>query len=197
MTFDPTPAAGKTEPVSTGFTAQVGKYAEALELIWFQYVVGYDRQEQRSLATSLHNQLFVYRRLFVQIASAVWDAVSKSARGIALIGLAVMAAILLFFVARRVRRFGWRRGLRLARRQGNKETSAVVFYERWLALLERRGVKRDPNLTPLEFAGGLDFKPALFITRAYNRVRFGGQALTSAEFQEIEKTLAEFERATE
>ncbi len=197
VTFDPTPAAGKTEPVSTGFTAQLGKYAEALELIWFQYVVGYDKQEQRSLATSLHNQLFVYRRSFVQIASVVWDAVSKRARGIALIGPAVMFAFLLFVVARRVRRFGWRRGLRLAGRQGNKETSAVVFYERLLALLERRGFKRDSNLTPLEFAGGLDFKPALFITHAYNRVRFGGQALTSAEFQEIEKTLAEFERATE
>ncbi len=197
VTFDPTPAAGKTEPVSTGFAAQLGKYAEALELIWFQYVVGYDKQEQRSLATSLHNQLFVYRRSLVQIVSAVWDAVSKRTRGITLIGLAVMAAFLLFFVARRVRRFGWRRGLRLARRQGNEETSAVEFYERLLALLERRGVKRDPNLTPLEFAGGLDFKPALFITHAYNRVRFGGQALTSAEFLEIEKTLAEFERATE
>ncbi|HEX9424323.1 MAG TPA: DUF3488 and transglutaminase-like domain-containing protein, partial [Pyrinomonadaceae bacterium] len=197
VTFDPTPAAGKTEPVSTGFAAQLGKYAEALELIWFQYVVGYDKQEQRSLATSLHNQLFVYRRSLVQIVSAVWDAVSKRTRGITLIGLALMAAFLLFFVARRVRRFGWRRGLRLARRQGNEETSAVEFYERLLALLERRGVKRDPNLTPLEFAGGLDFKPALFITHAYNRVRFGGQALTSAEFLEIEKTLAEFERATE
>ena len=30
--------------------------------MWFQYVVGYDKQEQRSLATSLHNRLFDYRR---------------------------------------------------------------------------------------------------------------------------------------
>ena len=35
VTFDPTPAAGRTEPVSTGLTAQLGKYAEALELSGF------------------------------------------------------------------------------------------------------------------------------------------------------------------
>ncbi len=197
VTFDPTPAAGKTEPVSTGLTAQLGKYAEALELIWFQYVVGYDKQEQRSLATSLHNQLFVYRRLFVQMASAVWAGINKRAPGIVLVGLAVSVAALLFFIAKRVRRFGWRRGLSLSRHHADRQASPVVFYERLLALLARRGVKRDPDLTPLEFARGLDYQPALSITRAYNRVRFGGQALSSVELQEIEKTLTEFERAIE
>jgi len=51
VTFDPTPSAGRVEPVRTGLTAQLQKYAEAFELLWFQYVVGYDKQEQRSLAT--------------------------------------------------------------------------------------------------------------------------------------------------
>jgi transglutaminase-like putative cysteine protease len=195
VTFDPTPAAGRTEPVSTGLAAQLGKYAEALELIWLQYVVGYDKQEQRSLATSLHNQLFVYRRSFAQIVSAAREAITLRSGAIALIGLAGMAAFLLLFVIRRVRRFGWRRGLRLSRRQVDRDASTVVFYERLLALLALRGVKRDPDLTPLEFASGLDFQPALSITRAYNRVRFGGQELSPAELREIEKALAEFEQA--
>jgi transglutaminase-like putative cysteine protease len=195
VTFDPTPAAGRTEPVSTGFAAQLGKYAEALQLIWLQYVVGYDKQEQRSLATSLHNQLFVYRRALMQIVADAREAITSRGGAIALIGLAGMAAFLLLFVIRRVRRFGWRRGLTLSKRQPNKETSAVVFYERLLALLARRGVKRDPDLTPLEFASGLDFQPALAITRAYNRVRFGGQELSPAELREIEQALAEFEQA--
>jgi transglutaminase-like putative cysteine protease len=193
VTFDPTPAAGRTEPVSTGFVSQLGKYAEAFELIWLQYVVGYDKQEQRSLATSLHNQLFVYRRSFVQIFSAVREAITSRSRAIALLGFTGVAGFLLWFVIKRVRRFGWRRGLRLSKRQVNNDASSVVFYERLLALLARRGVKRDPDLTPLEFASGLDFQPALSITRAYNRVRFGGQRLSQAELREIEKTLAEFE----
>ena len=195
VTFDPTPAAGRTEPVSTGIAAQLGKYAEALQLIWLQYVVGYDKQEQRSLATSLHNQLFVYRRSFAHIVSAAREAITSRSGAIELTGLVGMTGFLLVFVVRRVRRFGWRRGLSLAKRQANAEASSVVFYERLLALLARQGVKRDPDLTPLEFASGLDFQPALSITRAYNRVRFGGQELSPAELREIEKALAEFEQA--
>ncbi|MEJ7709741.1 MAG: hypothetical protein WKF84_07735 [Pyrinomonadaceae bacterium] len=34
----------------------VRKYAEAFELYWIQYVVAYDRQEQRSLASKLSAQ---------------------------------------------------------------------------------------------------------------------------------------------
>jgi len=195
ITFDPTPAAGRTEPVRNGLAGQLGKYAEAFELIWFQYVVGYDQQEQRSLATSLHNQLFDYRRSLAQVLSAAREAITLRTRAIVLIGFVGGAFFLLLFVIRRVRRFGWRRGLSLSKRQANREASSVVFYERLLALLARRGVKRDPDLTPLEFAGKLDFQPALSITRAYNRVRFGGQQLSPAELKEIEQTLAEFEQA--
>jgi hypothetical protein len=68
-----------------------------------------------------------------------------------------------------------------------------VFYERLLALLARQGVKRDPDLTPLEFASGLDFQPALSITRAYNRVRFGGELLSEKEIREIEQSLKRLE----
>jgi hypothetical protein len=112
---------------------------------------------------------------------------------ITLIGFTGVAAFLLVFVIRRVRRFGWRRGLSLSKPQINRDASTVVFYERLLALLARRGVKRDPDLTPLEFASGLDFQPALSITRAYNRVRFGGQELSPAELQEIDQTLKQLE----
>jgi hypothetical protein len=57
-------------------------------------------------------------------------------------------------------------------------------------------MKRDPDLTPLEFADGLGLQPALAITRAYNRVRFGRQELSAAELREIESTLKQLEGAT-
>jgi hypothetical protein len=194
VTFDPTPASGRTEPVSTGFAAQLGKYAEALELIWIQYVVGYDKQEQRSLATSLQNQLFGYRRSLAQIISAVREAITSRSGAILLTGFFSLAAVLLWFLVRRVRRFGWRWGLSLSRRKLNGDASTVVFYERLLALLARRGVKRDPDLTPLEFASNLDFEPALPITRAYNRVRFGGEELTREDATEIDSWLQRLEQ---
>src|SRR6267142_1517059 len=46
VTFDPTPMAGRMEPIRIGIVARISKYSEALELMWFQYVVGYDKQER-------------------------------------------------------------------------------------------------------------------------------------------------------
>jgi transglutaminase-like putative cysteine protease len=193
VTFDPTPMAGRTEPVSIGFAAQAGKYAEALELIWFQYVVGYDKQEQRSLAASLQNRLVDYRRSLALMVFAIRKTFSSNVRMISFVALGLAGAVLLLFAAKRVRRFGWRRGLRLRPGQAVAATSTVLFYERLIELLARRGVQRDSYLTPLEFAGRLDFQPALAITRAYNRVRFGGQPLSASEQREIDQTLKKLE----
>jgi transglutaminase-like putative cysteine protease len=194
VTFDPTPAAGKTEPLSTGITAELGKYAEALELIWMQYVVGYDKQEQRALATSLHTRLFSYRRSLTQFVAAVGSWFISHVPVIILSAAFIATLLLLLFVGQRVKVFGWRLSWRRTRQPAQTEAAAIIFYQRLLALLERRGIRRTPDLTPLEFASGLDFPPALAITRAYNRVRFGGQALSPAEQQEIEGALTEFER---
>lgn len=193
ITFDPTPSAGKQEPIRSGVVARLGKYAEALQLIWMQYVVGYDKQEQRSLATAVHNRLFLYRRSLGDVAAEVQKTTAAHFAVVALVGGAIAVALLLLLIARRVRRFGWRRGLSLRMIQPQSQSSAIEFYQRLLAVLARRGTKREPDLTPLEFAGHLDLQPALAITRAYNRVRFGGQQLSSAELQEIEQALRELE----
>jgi len=193
VTFDATPMAGRTEPVSTGLAARAGKYAEALELIWFQYVVGYDKQEQRSLAAALQGRLIDFRRSLVRMAGAIQETLFLHTR---ILGLVVFGGALGFMavlIAKRVRRFGWRRGLRIRPGQDVAARSTILFYERLTALLARRGMERDSHLTPLEFAGSLDFQPALTITQAYNRVRFGRQPLSPAELREIEQTLKQLE----
>src|SRR5215813_14042937 len=95
VTFDPTPPAGRTEPVRTGLAAQLQKYSEALELMWFQYVVGYDKQEQRSLATQLHNQVFDYGRMIANLVATVKNLVSGNVL-ITLMALALIALAVLF-----------------------------------------------------------------------------------------------------
>jgi hypothetical protein len=62
--------------------------------------------------------------------------------------------------------------------------------------MEQRGLSRDKHLTPLEFANTLKSNDALLITRAYNRVRFGGQRLSAIEKKEVERALFALE-ATE
>lgn len=192
VTFDPTPSAGRIEPVRTGLAAQLQKYAEAMELVWFQYVVGYDKQEQRSLATTLHNRIFDYGRIMTNILATIRGLFTKNVLmlviGIILLGLGVT----LFFFGKRLWEFV-RRRIGRDRVEDGRGYSNVEFYQKLIALMEQRGVLRDKAQTPLEFAGKLKSSEAMVITRAYNRVRFGGERLSVAERREVEKALVVLE----
>jgi len=95
-------------------------------------------------------------RLLERLVAAVRDMAASRDRTLALIVFSVVAALLVVFISRRVRRFGWRWALTLSKSNPRRETSAIEFYQRLLALLERRGLQRNPDLTPLEFASALD-----------------------------------------
>ena len=192
VTFDPTPSIGRVEPVRTGFTAQLHKYVEALELLWYQYVVGYDKQEQRSLATSLHNRVFDYGRFASNLLTTIKSYLTTSTLTVTVAALGVALLILTLIFGRRFWRFGWRRGAAVTG-DGEMTYSSIEFYERLTNAMEQRGLSRDKHLTPLEFANTLGPGPAMMITRAYNRVRFGGQRLTTIEKREIENALRELE----
>jgi protein-glutamine gamma-glutamyltransferase len=194
VTFDPTPPAGRTPHVSTGLVAQLAKYSEALELMWFQYVVGYDKQEQRSLITSGRKQLVDFHRdsavKFDQLRTAFPSFLKPILSAVALLS----GLVLVMFLARRVRSLGWRRGLKVWQTGGQTEATRVDFYERLLRLLEKRGLKREAYQTPLEFAGSIGGTEARMITSAYNRVRFGGQKLTTDENHLLNEALAKLEK---
>ena len=195
VTFDPTPPAGRTEPVRTGFTAQLQKYGEALELLWVQYVVGYDKQEQRTLATSLHNRIFDYGRMASNMLNTMSRYMNRNVLVVAAGVTALALTLLLVFYGKRI--WAWtRRGLDQATADG-RNYSNVQFYERLVSLMEERGVSRDKHLTPLEFANTLRSNDVMVITRAYNRVRFGGQKLSAIERKEVERALFALEGNTD
>jgi len=196
VTFDPTPPAGRVALMKTGITARLGQYAEALELLWFQYVVGYDRQEQRSLATSLHNKLFDYGRYLSKAVSFVREMLPSNGLGIAVLVLGCLLLAGLVFIAIRFYRYGFRGGLRLSHIEEGTE-STVQFYEQLMRLMEQRGRARDKHQTPLEFAMSQRSGEVMLITRAYNRVRFGGEKLTGSELREVERALADLEAANQ
>ena len=193
VTFDPTPSAGRMEPVRTGITAQLQKYAEALELLWFQYVVGYDKQEQRSLATSLHNQVFDYSRSISNVLATLKSYLTGKVIGGALVVIGLALIVVMAFFGKRIWRWT-RTGLARPSAEG-RTYSRVQFYERLVSLLEQRGMARDQHLTPLEFAISLNSGEALLITRAYNRVRYGSERLSASERKEIEQALSVLEAA--
>jgi hypothetical protein len=193
VTFDPTPSAGRTEPVRTGIAAQLQKYAEALELLWFQYVVGYDKQEQRSLATSLHNQVFDYTRTLSNVMATLQKVLTSNVitGALAVLALALLVVVVVF--GKRMLR--WTRTRRVRSEVEGRTYSRVQFYERLVSLLEQRGLERDKHLTPLEFADSLNSSEAMLITRAYNRVRYGSERLSPKERKEIEQALFVLEAA--
>jgi transglutaminase-like putative cysteine protease len=212
VTFDPTPPDGRTMRQSTGLVSRLGKYAEAMELYWNQYVIGYDRQEQRSLATSLRNQVLTLREVLGQVMDEVKASVNEWVRAIQSAGglsgtagarraawlwliVGALLAILLLLLVYRVRRFGFRRGLRVWRKQ-EERASVVKFYERMTNVLARQGIRRGKDETPLEFAGATGISDVLRITRAYNRVRYGSQLLSAGELAEIEQCLTRLEGNT-
>ena len=101
---------------------------------------------------------------------------------------------MIVFVARRVRHFGWRRGLKVWRTGAESETSRVEFYERLIALLERQGIKREAHQTPLEFSATVGTSEAAIVTAVYNRVRFGKEKLSPAESRRVEEALTKLEK---
>lgn len=195
ITFDPTPAAGRTARTRSGLAGVLSKYSEAFELMWFQYVIGYDKQEQRSLVTSLRKDLMDFQDSINRIYRSR-SALSLVMKPI-LIGLLSLTSLgMVLFITRRVRHLGWRRGLKVWQTGTESETTRVDFYERLLAILARRGLRREAHQTPLEFALLAGADEAALITSAYNRVRFGNQPLTALENRMLEQALDRLERGT-
>ena len=194
VTFDPTPPAGRVAQTRTGLAGRLSKYSEALELMWFQYVVGYDKQEQHSLATSLRNRLIDSRRSWAERWQNMRGALPTVLPYVLPMALALGATLLAVVLSTRVRRMGWRRGLSVWRRSAGFESSRVDFYERLIRLLEKRGIRRDSHQTPLEFASSVGLDEAAAITKAYNRVRYGEQKLSSDERKQIDSLLSQLER---
>jgi transglutaminase-like putative cysteine protease len=192
VTFDPTPSAGRVVPQHSGLKAQLQKYAEALELLWFQYVVGYDKQEQRSLATSLHNQVFDYGRMASRLFATMKALLTTNVVTFLIAAMVLLLGLTVLLFGKHIWDFIRRRSSGRSLEE-SRTYSDVEFYKKLLQVMEQRGVSRDKHQTPLEFADRLRSKDAMIITRAYNRVRFGGERLSATEKREVERALVVLE----
>jgi len=195
VTFDPTPPAGRVAKTRSGLAGLLSKYSEALGLMWFQYVVGYDKDEQHSLVNSLRKQLVDFQRGSVNKFDQARVALPSLMKPLTMAIGSLAGLIAVVFLTGRVRRFGWRRGLRVWQRTDDSGTTRVEFYERLLKALEKQGIKRELYQTPLEFASAVSVNEASAITNAYNRVRFGDEKLSVSERTEIDDLLTRIERS--
>jgi transglutaminase-like putative cysteine protease len=210
VTFDPTPAAGLQARGGAGLVARLGKYGEALEMLWIQYVVAYDKNEQRSLTSNVvrrfetaRGSLNGFYEAAVKTIKNWYEAFRNTSRDTGekaatrfrvLLGAALVAlfgSLFLLFL-RRAYRNGWLRFL-LFWRKRKPSASIVEFYERMTKALARQGLKRADHETPQEFALATGMPLPVKITDAYHRVRYGGQELPRHEADAIENWLKEME----
>ena len=194
VTFDPTPPAGRTSRERTGLAGLLSKYSEAMELMWFQYVVAYDKQEQRSLVSSVRQQLSNFGRTSAAKFANLRSAIPQLIRPLFLAVSGIAVLLMTIFFTGRVRRYGWQRAFKVWEKSSEADSISIDFYRRLLKALEKQGIKRELYQTPLELASAAGMVEATLITNAYNRVRFGSEQLTAADRHALSEILARLEK---
>ncbi len=177
VTFDPTPAAGT--PL-TGLS-RLAIWMDAAQLLWQDWIVGYDLDRQLSLALSVGESR---KRFSLRWPTALWDAAKAElatlrtqgrtlpAIGASLLALAVLAA------SPRLARWASRAARRRRAARGRLSGGdASLFYQQMLEILSRKGLLKMSWQTPAEFAASIPDRQlgdAVFeFTRAYYDARFG------------------------
>jgi transglutaminase-like putative cysteine protease len=180
-TFDPTPAG--PQPPRQALWARLFFYMDAAEMFWQDWVVNYDLERQVILASRMQSSSRVFgSRWFdrLRLAWLEWQAaalrVVRAYGGIAL-ALVVIGVAGWWFTPKASGWWKTRRRVREAQRGGARASDATLLYSRMLHLLKRRGYRKQPWLTPAEFARALPASETAqlvaSLTCAYHELRYG------------------------
>ena len=168
VSLDPSPRVGVETPAPA---ARTTLWLDSLRLSWYRYVVSWSLHDQLAAAEGMRRTTLSWSE--AALRAPRWP-------GLPQVGLAALALVL---------------GVVLLGRRWLTSTGATPavprFYARTLRALARRGLTPAAGETAREFARRADAGPPLTaLTGAYERVRFGGAALTPAEAAEVEAWLA-------
>jgi transglutaminase-like putative cysteine protease len=198
-TFDPTPA-GPAQPGSEA-SSRFALYMDALHEMWREWIINYDFTHQVRLgseitagATNLKGTMHSwYTQKYAQILRRVRNmrgtVTSANLVVICALGLVIMA---LPFMPRALRAF--RKAKLLKNPQGAPSTSASLWYARMLRVMARRGIRKAPAQTPVEFASAIGDpevqKTVIVFTEHYERARFAGSPEDAMRLPELFDQLA-------
>ena len=187
QTFDPTPGGNGASP--RGWN-RLALYVDAMASFWRDWVVSYDTSNQYVLgraAISSSRNMWEGARAWARnhYASLLkWarrsqDRVENSPRGWAIIGVAIVLALLVLANLGRIARVlheGWLN----AHPERSPEQAASMWYERMVRILAKRGMRKPQAETAQEFLKKIDDdrlrEPIARFTRVYESARFGNSA---------------------
>lgn len=188
ITFDPTPAGnGKRK----GLLARMGLYWDWFQFAWDEWVINYDFVHQTNLVQNAqktskdwgeralryyHNK----QREAIRLIMALDRRTEASPYFLPSV-LVFLIALLIYLRGRSLIGYLVARWRVRARRGGNLTASlAALEYREMLRLLEKRGWKKAPSQTPLEFASAIPSvdlsAPVAQLTELYQSARFGDHA---------------------
>ena len=190
LTFDPTPPAEETAP---GMFARFGRYWDWFQLQWSEWIINYDFVHQVTLAQGLQHVSRDWterlQKTFADVrrnatnelelwqARALHTAAFLPAMFVIVAALCITALLLQPKVRQRLMTL-WH--LRVSTSAAMTPHLATIQYNEMLRLLSRRGIRKAPGQTPLEFAASLPdgnlSEPVHELTAMYHAARFGGQA---------------------
>jgi transglutaminase-like putative cysteine protease len=202
VTFDPTPA-GPAVTSAAGW-ARVGLYLDAASEMWREWIINYDFSHQVRLSNEITNTTYTvqssfrvwmwreYRRLVKRmgVAQRRMQRMSTGEMASACILLALLLA--LPFVPKT---WGTLRQARLRRNPLRAPKSAASFwYLRLLKRLSRRGIRKTPAQTPVEFASSIADprirEDVVVFTRHYERARFAASIEDAQRLPELYEEMA-------
>ena len=215
-TFDPT-SGRDAESVADRTNWQKFKHLlNFLEFKWGENVVAYDTEARGNLVNQLEaamgdsaNSTGAAAKGWQARASAWLERGGYYAFGsavlVGLVGLAVLAmcvAVCWFAFERlRLRRRAKRIGLEHLPEADQKRLARQLgFYDDLLRLLERHGIARPANLTPLEFSRSVDYLPPDVyravggLTGVFYKIRYGGRELSATRRRWLDNVIERLTR---
>ena len=186
VTFDPTPAAGRS--AQTLFLPRLSLYLDAFQSFWEDWVINYNILQQVTLARQLQRssrnmsrdsrRYFreQYRAMVGYVRLQTESLLQHRAAALLLLAFVVLASFALSHRKELSRRFREWRMLRNARHGKVSSEDATLAYVRLLRLLERSGFRKPPAQTPTEFALSVPEPAGPLVrnfTHLYLRSRFG------------------------
>ncbi len=182
VTFDPTPP--DPSPASAGLLSRAGLLLDAADQFWQDWVVGYDFERQITLAARMRNSGRYLRFAWLSDLGGAASRLGTGARAarayaVEIFSLFALAALAILYGPGLLRKLRADLRVRRAQRGEAQASDATLLYERMLRVLERRGLRKPPWLTPAEFARVLPASELAMLvedlTGAYNQFRFGGR----------------------
>jgi len=205
--FDPSPAASEVELRQSWWAALrsfVSRYTLALQMKWYKYVIGYNRNRQLNIVSTIGSRI---RTLIVHskerlasigrgsrlVPEGVWRPVTLA------VYLGALSYLILllrhYYVVRRRRILAG-----LSRSLPGPKRSAAALYADMLFAYARRGIVKRPDQAPLEFLSSLAYRPAAEqelageLIQAYCRTRFGDYPFARPDEKRFREMLTELGR---